>query len=625
MKQKESLWEIADVMRGEADYSEYMELILVGGLFLHLSNDPRYEKLIDIQEVLRAEENAKKKFNETLNKIEERIPYFEGIFKELTYLEKVESTQITRLFYTLSSMNSIDNLNEKLDEMIKRMTIIEGRKGAEHYTPRSINQLAISILKPNGGTIYDGTMGMGSGLLEAARQTTKNKLDFYGQEIKGNVWAITKIRFFVEGVEDSYLKKGDVLQNPAFLDHTNLKKFDYVYMNAPFSLKLQNHDIVTNDPYNRFYYGVPAKSNADFAFISHALASMNQNAKAIVVATHGTLFRGGIEGEIRENMILSDVIEAVVSLPANLYQNTAIPVCLVLFNKNKAESRKNKILFVQAEKLYNEKNRFARYISGEAIEKISTTINEGIELDGFSTFVNREDLFESNLNTKRYILPREMEIEHFGTVEFNINKMQDIKMFQLEKAAHFFRGYNVGTKNKETTTGKYKIIQLADVQDGKLLLDQVKNYDIDNNARVDMYKLKKNDVILSIRGTVLKAAIISENIDDLLLSQNFIGIRCNDQLHPEYLKAYLESPLGKYLLMNRMSGTSIPTLSRKDIQTLSIPKLSIEKQKEIMDQYNHTKNNIEEEIKRLQNELKKLKLTTYREMGIKELFITEEE
>ncbi|ELV3391818.1 restriction endonuclease subunit S, partial [Staphylococcus pseudintermedius] len=267
----------------------------------------------------------------------------------------------------------------------------------------------------------------------------------------------------------------------------------------------------------------------------------------------------------------------------------------------------------------------ARYISGEAIEKISTTINEGIELDGFSTFVNREDLFESNLNTKRYILPREMEIEHFGTVEFNINKMQDIKMFQLEKAAHFFRGYNVGTKNKETTTGKYKIIQLADVQDGKLLLDQVKNYDIDNNARVDMYKLKKNDVILSIRGTVLKAAIISENIDDLLLSQNFIGIRCNDQLHPEYLKAYLESPLGKYLLMNRMSGTSIPTLSRKDIQTLSIPKLSIEKQKEIMDQYNHTKNNIEEEIKRLQNELKKLKLTTYREMGIKELFITEEE
>jgi type I restriction enzyme M protein len=74
-----------------------------------------------------------------------------------------------------------------------------------------------------------------------------------------------------------------------------------------------------------------------------------------------------------------------------------------------------------------------------------------------------------------------------------------------------------------------------------------------------------------------------------------------------------------------MSGTSIPTLSRKDIETLSIPKLSIEKQKEIMDQYNHTKNNMEEEIERLQNELKKLKLTTYNEMGIKELFTTEDE
>src|SRR5699024_11903072 len=62
--------------------------------------------------------------------------------------------------------------------------------------PISINQLAISILKPKEGTLYDGTMGLGSGLLEAARQTDKNKLDFYGQEIKGNVWAITKIRFF---------------------------------------------------------------------------------------------------------------------------------------------------------------------------------------------------------------------------------------------------------------------------------------------------------------------------------------------------------------------------------------------------------------------------------------------
>src|SRR5699024_2602439 len=466
---------------------------------------------------------------------------------------------------------------------------------------------------------------MGSGLIEAARQTDKNKLEFYGQEIKGNVWAISKIRFFIEGIEVSELKQGDVLKDPAFLDNESLKRFDYVYMNAPFSSKLQNYDILTNDPYNRFYYGVPTKSNADFAFISQALASMNSNARAVFVTTHGTLFRGGIEGRIRENMILSDVIEAVISLPANLYQNTAIPVCLILFNKNKDELRKNKILFVEADKLYTEKNRSTRYISSEAIEKISTAINEGLEIDGFSTFVSRKDLFENNLNIKRYILPSEMEFEQFGTVEFNINKMKNMDKILLGDVAHFFRGYNVGTKNKESSNGKYKIIQLADVQDGKVLLDKVKSYDIDNNARVEMYKLKKNDVILSIRGTVLKAATVSDDVGNLLLSQNFIGIRCDKRLDPEYLKVYLESPLGKYLLTNRMSGTSIPTLSRKDIETLSIPKISIERQKEVMNQYNHTKNNAEKEIKRLQNELKTLKLTTYSKMGIKEMFTTEYE
>ena len=141
--------------------------------------------------------------------------------------------------------------------------------------------------------------------------------------------------------------------------------------------------------------------------------------------------------------------------------------------------------------------------------------------------------------------------------------MDEIHGIELKDIATMFRGFNVGAKNKESSDGKYRIVRLSDVQDGKILMDTISRYDIENNAKVGMYELKEGDVILSIRGNSLKAAVVPEDDEDLLLSQNFIGIRCKKDLNPDYLKVFLESPLGQYLLSNKMSGTAIPTLSKK--------------------------------------------------------------
>lgn len=618
----QQLWKIADALRGSLPASDYAEMYAIGGLFFYLSKDPRYEGIVDIQKILRAEANAREILIQTLHKIENEIPYFKGVFDVMGVLDRLESPQITRFFYELSSIDDNSEVSEWFDKALKMTSAESGKSGEELVTPDSINKLAISILDPREGSFYDGVAGYGGGLLEAQRNAQKqnNSLKLYGQEINAKAWAILKIRLFIFGDEESQIYKGDVLNSPGFTEGNALKKFDYAYMDAPFSMRINNYESLAKDQYNRFFYGMPSRSNGDYAFISHALASLNEEGKAIVVTTEGALFRGAAEGKIRKNIILSDMVEAVISLPSGLYDTTSIPVNLIVFNKNKVESRRNKILFVKADELFTEKGRNRRSISDVDIQKVVDAVQDGSEINEFSTFIHLSDLVDDNLSPSRYLLPSKVDIEGFGKVNFNLKAFESMDKVLLKDVASFFRGYNVGSKNKESLDGKFRIVRLSDVQNGKLKMETISRYDIENNARINMYELQEDDVIISIRGNSLKTAVVPADDEDLLLSQNFIGIRCKNRLNPDFLKVYLESPLGQYLLTNKMAGTAIPTLSRKDIETLEIPLPPIEEQKQMMEQYNSKEMHVEEEIERLKTELMEMKLQTYTQMGIRDVF-----
>lgn len=615
---------IANMFRGRAPLSDYTELFTIGALFMYLNENQKYKGIVEIPRILRAEMNAREELLKTLNTIETEIPYFKGVFDELNILKQLESTQITRFFYELGTITSKKSSSPEkwLREALKLLVSDSGKEVAQHSTHEFINKLAIAILNPSAGSIYDGAVGYAGGLIEAQRHAWKNSnsLKLYGEEINRKAWAVSKIRLFIFGDTENQVVNRDILINPAFTEENRLKKFDFVYMDFPFSLKINNHDSLSNDQFNRFFYGVPLASNADFAFISHALAALNESGKAVVVTTEGSLYRGGAEGRIRENIILSDLVEAVIALPSGLYDGTNIPVNLIVFNKNKDESRKNKILFIQTNDLITEQGRIKKVLLDEDIDNINDIFIKAKEISGVSKIVYNYDLEESNLNVNRYVLPKTVELEGFGAVNFNIESLKDMNNPRLKDVTTLFRGFNVGSKNEESPDGKYRVVRLSDVQNGKLIFTNISRYHIKNNAKVDMYKLQKDDVILSIRGSTLKTAIVPINAEDLLLSQNFIGIRCSKNLDPNFLKVYLESPLGQYLLSNKMSGTAIPTLSRKDVETLEIPLPPIETQMNIMKFYLDKEAHVEKEMNRLNKEMMDLKSQTYSKMGIKEVF-----
>ncbi|MFJ7932934.1 N-6 DNA methylase [Sporosarcina sp. NPDC096371] len=626
---EESTNNMFDLLGSVLNSDDQLEMVAIGALLNYLQEKPDYSSEFNMATLLRAGEGITIEIRKLFKELENEIPYFSGVLKELDVINKINSAQLTRILYEFNSIASEKiNYGEWFDSAIKLVNQQAGKNNGyhNHSTPESVNKLAISILSPLYGSFNDSVAGFGGGLLEARRfaENHGKSIRLFGQELNSKVWAIAKIRLFISGIEEAQFVKGDVFEKPGFTQGDKLQKFDNVYMEAPFNLAIKNYDFLKNDPYNRFFYGVPPKRSADMAFISQALASTGEDGKAIVVTTEGALFRGGAEGTIRKNIIVSDLIEAVISLPSGLHEHTAISINLVLFNKNKDSSRKNKILLVKAEDCFTETGRSKRIISETDIQKIVKVVHNGEEISEFSTFIETKDIQDDCLLPSRYLLPSEFNVAGFGKVTFALDALKKVDTKPLKDMAGFFRGFNVGSKNLESEDGEYRIVKLSDVQDGKLLLNQISRYTIENNAKIEMYVLRKGDLILSIRGQTLKVAIIPENDNKLLLSQNFLGIRCGNNINPEFLKLYLESPVGQYLLTNMMSGTAIATLSRNDVETLGIPLLALEEQKEIMNMYTSKENTIEQKIEELKQELYEMKLHSYSKMGLREVFTIKE-
>ena len=151
---------------------------------------------------------------------------------------------------------------------------------------------------------------------------------------------------------------------------------------------------------------------ADFAFIQHMSASLNEIGQAAIICSQGVLFRGNEEAKIRENMIDEDIIEGIIALPPKLFYGTGIPGCIFILNKKKHEKRKNKIIFIYAARDYEE-GKVRNILREEDIKKIHSAFTKYEETSGYCHIANYDELKENefNLNVPRYVDISETEQE----------------------------------------------------------------------------------------------------------------------------------------------------------------------------------------------------------------------
>src|SRR5690606_31421103 len=152
-------------------------------------------------------------------------------------------------------------------------------------------------------------------------------------------------------------------------------------------------------------------------------------------------------------------------------------------------------------------------------------------------FVSSNEIEEANLFYKKYLTEKVIDTDFFGKVQFvKESKEYSLNIYPLKKLTEkIFRGMNVSSNSIEEGTGEFKLVKLSDVQDGEILLDDLSSIRFKRNSRIDMYLLRKGDVIVSNRGTTIKVAVVPENEGNLILSHNFLGIRCKDDIDPYYL------------------------------------------------------------------------------------------
>ncbi|SBW06078.1 Type I restriction-modification system, M subunit [uncultured Eubacteriales bacterium] len=252
---------------------------------------------------------------------------------------------------------SADVMGDAYEYLIKKFADLSKKNAGEFYTPRTIVKLLVMLLAPKAGeTVYDPAAGTGGMLIEAIRYMQDDKQTYgriYGQEKNLANSAIARMNLFLHGARDFNIAQGDTLRSPHFLYRGQLRTFDCVIANPPFSLKAWGAEQFSSDVYGRNLWGSPTDSNADFAWLQHMVKSMDaKNGRLAVVLPQGVLFRSGKEGEIRKKMIESDKLEYVITLVSGVFYSTGVSACILVLNNNKPADHIGKVCLVDASQIY---------------------------------------------------------------------------------------------------------------------------------------------------------------------------------------------------------------------------------------------------------------------------------
>ena len=303
-----------------------------------------------------------------------------------------------------------DKLGNAYEYLIKEFADDSGHTAAEFYTNRTVVTLMTKIMDPQPGeSVYDPTCGSGGLLLNCALHLKSEgkeyrTLKLYGQEINLITSAIARMNMFMHGIEEFSIIRGDTLANPAFLHNDELKKFNVILANPPYSIKAWDQKGFTNDPFGRNIWGVPPQGCADYAFQQHIQKSLdNDNGRSISLWPHGILFRDS-EAEMRSKMIEEDLVECVIGLGPNLFYNSPMEACLLITKTNKSENKRGKILFINAVKEVKQGKNIA-FLEQHHIDKIFTIYKNFSEESEIAKIVSNEKLLENkgSLNIAQFI------------------------------------------------------------------------------------------------------------------------------------------------------------------------------------------------------------------------------
>jgi type I restriction enzyme M protein len=439
------LWEACNKLRGGVEPARYKDYVLVLLFFKYVSD--RYKgqpfaeftisKGASFEDLIAAK--GKSDVGERVDKIIQKFledNRLQGSLPDVSFNNPDELGSGKELVDKVSGLIAVfqnpaidfknnrasgdDIIGDAYEYFMMKFAQESGKSKGQFYTPSEVSRIIARLIgignirqmPTKKWTLYDPAAGSGSLLIRAADEAPVDEngdsiVTIFGQEKDHATAGLAKMNLILHQKGTGEIKRGNTLVDPAFTDDFGeLKKFDFIVMNPPFSDKSWSDGIKTSeDKYKRFDgYGIPPEKNGDYAWFLHVLKSLDSNGKAGIIMPHGVLFRGNAEETIRIEVLKKRYIKGIVSLPANLFFGTGIPACIVIIDKEDAETREG-IFLIDASRGFKKdgnKNRLRE----QDIEKIVQTFISGKTVKGYARFVKYTDILEQNagnLNVPRYI------------------------------------------------------------------------------------------------------------------------------------------------------------------------------------------------------------------------------
>lgn len=473
------LWQAADKLRGNISSSDYKYVVL-GLIFLKYISDAfdmQYQKaesegfdpedrdfyLADnvfwVPKEARwdyIKDNAKQPtigviIDDAMDAVEHDNPTLKGVLPKNYAREALDKRRLGELIdlftgTTFKSDNAKDLLGQVYEYFMGMFADSEGKHGGEFYTPRSIVRLLVEMLEPYSGRIYDPACGSGGMFVWSEKFVEEHSgrigdIAIYGQELNETTWRLAKMNMAIRGI-DADIRRGDTFHEDKFPD----LKADYIIANPPFNISDWGQDHLNNDI--RWRYGVPPKGNANYAWVQHMIHHLSPRGTAGFVLANGSMSsQSSGEGEIRKNLLEADLVDAIITLPSQLFFNTGIPACLWFVSRDRA-NRSSKTLFIDGRNLGKMITRRNRELTDEDIARVASTYHnfktqngEYADVAGFCKAATVDEVKVHNyvLTPGRYVGSEEIEEDDEAFAE----KMQRLT---AELNAHFTKSHELEEK-----------------------------------------------------------------------------------------------------------------------------------------------------------------------------------
>jgi type I restriction enzyme M protein len=426
---EEKLWAAADKLRGHMDPAEYKHVVL-GLIFLKYISDAftsrreelevelsnpdnpfyikepkaRYEVMEDRDEYIaknvfwvpsaarweRLQDKAKdpnigKLIDDAMVAIERENPRLKGVLPKRYARPDLDKTRLGELLDLIGTIGLGDPDSRKQDVLgrvyeyfLARFASAEGKGGGEFYTPAHVVRVLVEMIEPYHGRVFDPCCGSGGMFVQSERFVKEHggrigDISIYGQESNPTTWRLARINLAIRGIDhDLGERHADSFHNEL---HPDLKA-NFVLANPPFNDSDWGGERLRDDP--RWRFGVPPRSNANYAWIQHFIHHLAPNGYAGFVMANGSMStQQGGEGEIRRKILEADLVDCMVALPGKLFYTTHIPVCLWFIarakNNGRFRDRRGETLFIDARKLGDLVDRTHRELIEEDIATIAGT------------------------------------------------------------------------------------------------------------------------------------------------------------------------------------------------------------------------------------------------------------